>query len=275
MKRAFTLIELLVVIAIIAILAAILFPVFAQAKQAAKKTTDLTNMRQIGTGVMIYMADYDDLFPRGTYPDPSFDPAFNLMRTWRETMEPYVKNGYIQGYGYIPSTIKIAGGGIWNTPALQGVQAIRQYSSLTSLMPGGWDPNDENRATPSMSNTGLENPSEILMISTNGLMTGYSPMASDWPGTHNDWWWWGGANWPPVYSGPQSGARFDSDVPYGEWGAPGWRMPRYRYSDGANFTWADGSAKFRKKGALNWCINIHIPGVSSANDWAFENTTCR
>ena len=63
MKKAFTLIELLVVIAIIAILAAILFPVFAQAKVAAKKTSCLSNMKQMGTGTMIYLSDYDDLFP--------------------------------------------------------------------------------------------------------------------------------------------------------------------------------------------------------------------
>ncbi len=61
-SRAFTLIELLVVIAIIAILAAILFPVFAQAKQAAKKTADLSNLKQMGTASMIYTADYDDVF---------------------------------------------------------------------------------------------------------------------------------------------------------------------------------------------------------------------
>lgn len=60
MKRAFTLIELLVVIAIIAILAAILFPVFAQAKLAAKKTTDLSNLKQIGLASIMYIADYDD-----------------------------------------------------------------------------------------------------------------------------------------------------------------------------------------------------------------------
>jgi len=63
MKRAFTLIELLVVIAIIAILAAILFPVFAQAKLAAKKTAGLSAVKQLGTGVQIYLADYDDVLP--------------------------------------------------------------------------------------------------------------------------------------------------------------------------------------------------------------------
>ena len=63
MKKAFTLIELLVVIAIIAILAAILFPVFAQAKEAAKKTADLSNIKQLGTANAIYQGDNDDLFP--------------------------------------------------------------------------------------------------------------------------------------------------------------------------------------------------------------------
>ncbi|MFX9608458.1 prepilin-type N-terminal cleavage/methylation domain-containing protein, partial [Acinetobacter baumannii] len=59
-NRAFTLIELLVVIAIIAILAAILFPVFAQAKLAAKTTASLSNMKQIGTGNQLYYNDFDD-----------------------------------------------------------------------------------------------------------------------------------------------------------------------------------------------------------------------
>lgn len=62
-NRAFTLIELLVVIAIIAILAAILFPVFAQAKEAAKKTAALSNVKQGATSIIIYTADYDDTFP--------------------------------------------------------------------------------------------------------------------------------------------------------------------------------------------------------------------
>jgi prepilin-type N-terminal cleavage/methylation domain-containing protein/prepilin-type processing-associated H-X9-DG protein len=60
MKKAFTLIELLVVIAIIAILAAILFPVFAQAKEAAKKTADLSNLKQFGLASIMYAGDYED-----------------------------------------------------------------------------------------------------------------------------------------------------------------------------------------------------------------------
>lgn len=63
LRKAFTLIELLVVIAIIAILAAILFPVFAQAKFAAKKTVDLSNAKEIGTAVKLYLGDADDTMP--------------------------------------------------------------------------------------------------------------------------------------------------------------------------------------------------------------------
>jgi prepilin-type N-terminal cleavage/methylation domain-containing protein len=63
-RRAFTLIELLVVIAIIAILAAILFPVFAQAKDAAKQTSCLSNTKQVNLAALMYANDYDDTLPR-------------------------------------------------------------------------------------------------------------------------------------------------------------------------------------------------------------------
>ena len=63
-RRGFTLIELLVVIAIIAILASILFPVFAQVKEAAKKTTCISNLKQVGLAIKLYQNDYDDVNPR-------------------------------------------------------------------------------------------------------------------------------------------------------------------------------------------------------------------
>jgi prepilin-type N-terminal cleavage/methylation domain-containing protein len=62
-RKGFTLIELLVVIAIIAILAAILFPVFAQAKDAAKRATGTSNVKQISLGYLLYISDYDDTYP--------------------------------------------------------------------------------------------------------------------------------------------------------------------------------------------------------------------
>jgi len=84
MKKAFTLIELLVVIAIIAILAAILFPVFTQAKAAAKKTAALSNMKQIGTASQIYASNSDDVFPSVFDGGNGGDPI--------QTLYPYCKN---------------------------------------------------------------------------------------------------------------------------------------------------------------------------------------
>lgn len=89
-KRAFTLIELLVVIAIIAILAAILFPVFAQAKAAAKTASTLSNQKQLGLGFQMYSGDSDDITvlheTPGTNP-PSSDTTVVLQR-----LHPYIKN---------------------------------------------------------------------------------------------------------------------------------------------------------------------------------------
>lgn len=87
-KRAFTLIELLVVIAIIAILAAILFPVFAQAKEAAKASVALSNTKQIGTATLIYTNDYDDTFPLAAVLRPA-DGANKKIGTGLEYPFPY------------------------------------------------------------------------------------------------------------------------------------------------------------------------------------------
>jgi len=113
-KSGFTLIELLVVIAIIAILAAILFPVFARARESAKRTSCLNNMKQMGTGIMMYVQDYDDTYPLQAYPTASnpratrkglagttpaerYDSSIDgggpdNWTTWMDYTMPYVKN---------------------------------------------------------------------------------------------------------------------------------------------------------------------------------------
>jgi prepilin-type N-terminal cleavage/methylation domain-containing protein len=98
-RKAFTLIELLVVIAIIAILAAILFPVFAQAKVAAKATSSLSNNKELALGSIMYAGDYDDhALPSdlwaGGYPI-WFGVTGSDFSPWSYTMQPYLKSNSI------------------------------------------------------------------------------------------------------------------------------------------------------------------------------------
>jgi prepilin-type N-terminal cleavage/methylation domain-containing protein/prepilin-type processing-associated H-X9-DG protein len=85
-RRGFTLIELLVVIAIIAILAAILFPVFASARAKARQATSISNLRQLGLAVSMYVQDYD------AYPTHSSPSNLSPRTRWPDTIFPYVRN---------------------------------------------------------------------------------------------------------------------------------------------------------------------------------------
>lgn len=87
--KAFTLIELLVVIAIIAILAAILFPVFARARENARRASCASNLKQIGLGVMQYAQDYDERMPSGRMNPGNSD---SLGGAWPVLINPYVKS---------------------------------------------------------------------------------------------------------------------------------------------------------------------------------------
>ncbi len=106
-NRAFTLIELLVVIAIIAILAAILFPVFAQAKMAAKKTASLSNVKQVALASVMYGNDYDDTFCAQGEPGPT--NGWGWQMTWIFETQPYMKNYDMlrdpsDAHGVVPDT---------------------------------------------------------------------------------------------------------------------------------------------------------------------------
>jgi prepilin-type N-terminal cleavage/methylation domain-containing protein len=130
-RTGFTLIELLVVIAIIAILAAILFPVFAQAKEAAKKTQSISNTKQMSLALNMYANDYDDAFPtwseywavstnNGAGRPLAGVPAGSDTRDryWDAKLSPYVKNGNPAGGKY---------NGVWRSPSSQRDENSRSY----------------------------------------------------------------------------------------------------------------------------------------------------
>jgi len=124
-KQGFTLIELLVVIAIIAILAAILFPVFAQAREKARTTSCLSNEKQLGTAMMMYLQDFDEIFP-GYVQDTNIGLGNNTP-IWTDMLQPYAKN---QQINLCPSASNTKYGGVWG---LRGWPSIGYNNHF-----GGW-----------------------------------------------------------------------------------------------------------------------------------------
>ncbi|MBN9503741.1 MAG: hypothetical protein BGO01_12245 [Armatimonadetes bacterium 55-13] len=275
MKKAFTLIELLVVIAIIAILAAILFPVFAQAKEAAKKTQCLSNLKQIGTGMAMYLADYDDTLPRQAYwdytPGVGWATAAGGMHEWSEVVLPYIKNGK-----YVPLSYAGAAGGpgtIFNCPTNKVNGQLNVYGVHNDMFPAclNWMGADPSVCTATKVATIVDDPAGKAMMTEkgaadNGLVSGsaFDTRAIDWTGV-----WDNQAEvsndvvfTPPNYN-TVTGQKGDCDggAPW-NWPPDCTAFPRFRHSGVANVTFFDCHAKGMKKGQLNYGKNIRIPGIT-------------
>jgi prepilin-type N-terminal cleavage/methylation domain-containing protein len=160
--RAFTLIELLVVIAIIAILAAILFPVFARAREKARATACLSNVKQIATGIMIYIQDYDETYPAACNISRAFNTQWPQLRT---LVQPYVKNDAIW---FCPSEPRPS---VWEQdgfsqgdPSFKGAGTSYAYTSrLTTDCPPGTPANCRGNLA-GVPQAAIENPAEIWLF---------------------------------------------------------------------------------------------------------------
>lgn len=230
MKKAFTLIELLVVIAIIAILAAILFPVFAQAKLAAKKTNALSNIKQINLGSVMYSGDADDMMmPKlriGYGPGFGGDPE--VAMPWDKLVYPYQKSyalvmvgedtgtKYNTPYGKVRRSFAVADN------AFRGVQVNNDWGGYGNH-PAGWKAANSATAFPQPSDTVTFGQKFLQILSTD---------ANAWK--TQDWATGMSINSTRRDNMPAS----DNRAQYGE--------VANRYSEGSVWGFADGHAAFKK-----------------------------
>ncbi|MDX2064930.1 MAG: prepilin-type N-terminal cleavage/methylation domain-containing protein [Fimbriimonadaceae bacterium] len=226
-KQAFTLIELIVVIAIIAILAAILFPVFAQAKSAAKKTQDLSNMRQIGTMFLLYSTDYDDRFPLTSFP--------GIGNQWPLRCQPYIKNWQMfrspadASGRFAPEGTPFPSP---EAPANDSRWSFRWTSYLlNAYMSGSFGGSGTYSTTSS-----LNAPANVIYIS----------LAADdvRPRDHFHPFYWG--------SPSELASGFMQNLTWNPAQNETRELKLRAFTDGKNFTYADGHAKFGKWSQVWW-----------------------
>lgn len=224
MKKAFTLIELLVVIAIIAILAAILFPVFAQAKASAKRAANLSQIKQLGTAAAIYGSDYDDTF--------QYVPWRNNQTTkvlhWADALQPYVRskgmfadqsnlNPLYQDQGYT-----VPGRPLGTEPTTSAYRVTYTYNHLISradLGPGA------------TSQTAIDDIANVVLLGPSDNWYSWSSCQSTGGDNRSLFWnfsvpWMGYGMWPRAQSATA--------------------QANGGYAGGANFTFADSSARYSK-----------------------------
>jgi len=254
-RSAFTLIELLVVIAIIAILAAILFPVFAQAREKARGVTCLSNQKQIGLGVMMYMQDYDEVYPQSQY--GGCDGRIQYL--WSAVVYPYIKSGtrYADGTHW-------AVDGLFRCPSFPGPEQSCKYGVHYDIFADNWC-DSRNPIKEGVPMAAIETPGEKIIIMEKGRTEG------PWGWVQFATWEWDWVSWignPPIRDGNDIEANFDCDGgPDGSavWAGCGMH-PRYRHTRTANVVFGDGHAKAMSKGSILWYRNIYVP-VGPAGVW--------
>ena len=246
-NKGFTLIELLVVIAIIAILAAILFPVFAQAKAAAKKTSDLSNLKNIGTAQQIYAGDSDDMFVangEGMAPPGTDDRAIQAYTGQGPNGDPFYGNSI--GVGSGSATL-----GFMDPNAVQnwGRETMPYIKSMDLLVsPGANNDVDPNLAPITNRPAGVVGIPGKTSYIMNGCISNTSATSTVNPAA------------AMIFSSRATTTREALALPRRHVYTSGWTMANdadnywvgYNFGKGANYAYADGHAKFKMRNAVKW-----------------------
>ena len=219
-RRAFTLIELLVVIAIIAILAAILFPVFARARENARRASCQSNLKQIALGISMYNQDYDEKLPPfinwTDYYNHAAITASNPLG-WADMLQPYLKSTQIF---QCPSEPNPPG----TTPSTNGL--------TPDPVGGGYTDYEMNLLAAGQSDSAFNSPASTVLLNDGGSATSYSYEE-------------GGCSYATSDSIHYTCTSIPTLTP-ATLTASGPIYPSVRHLDGANFAFADGHVKWEK-----------------------------
>jgi len=245
-RLGFTLIELLVVIAIIAILAAILFPVFAQAREAARKSSCQSNLKQVGTAFGMYLQDYDGTFPwaawdvasshpaKGSRPDPPFGNFIDNYTGWSNVLYPYIKN--VQVFK-CPSASDPPGWAVDGTNDDSGPTAATQYAYNQNIGDVfGWEGTQTKDAR-------LEYPASTILVFEGSSWGDNQSMARE-----RAEWGWQGTFEQNLQTNGQNRAN-DND------GGPNQLK---RHQGGANYAFADGHVKFYNQSNMRAAVDTTL-----------------
>ncbi|MBS1705218.1 MAG: prepilin-type N-terminal cleavage/methylation domain-containing protein [Armatimonadetes bacterium] len=263
-RNAFTLIELLVVIAIIAILAAILFPVFAQAKSAAKNTTTVSNMKQIGLAFQMYLNDNDDMYSQAgtmngngaSWTSGACTAAIGCP-SWDTLLMPYMKSFEIFSSSFDRAPKSLSPYGESKRSFRVAANVVNGYAGFST-----WDGKDHGFQA--MSNSAVASPAGTILVTEQRS-----------PATSQCTWWAGAAfyecgvwysrssntlaNDDPVAVGTQKGLyAYGSGIDYA-------------YSNRANFLFTDSHTKsfpkaykfpgYLQKKDMNTAVSTTLKGV--------------
>ena len=281
-RRAFTLIELLVVIAIIAILAAILFPVFAQAKEAAKKTAALSNLKQMGTGQAVYVTDSDDVAPLGITNSTAYGG-------WTyDAFVPVPVSAYTYGTDATDMNRRVTAESFVFNAMLPYIKSLEMFSdagtsTLRPYVAFGLTPTaNKGAAGVNLPKTGTR----YFSYTYNGLLTGMSSGAVAAPADLPVFWHGMGkrsiyghmysspnlicqdaaapCQYVPTKAGCTGGVGHNGELSFASTNTfkSGWDV----FTGGVIFSFADSHAKFRKLGMNTLTTNPTAPSTDPRRD---------